>query len=498
MTRRQHRADDVWVGVDLGTQSVRALAVTATGEVAGSGSRRLTSLRDGPRHEQDPEEWWRAVGEACRAALRDIPGEAVRAVAVDGTSGTILLTDPGCRPLTSALMYDDIRAADQVQRVDAAGGEVWRRLGYQRMQPAWALPKLLWLLDELPGAAPEARLAHQVDFVNWRLAGHAVATDLSNALKTGADLIKETWPEEVFEKLGVPAGLLPPLERSGSVLGNVCAEAAEATGLPIGIPIVAGCTDGCAAQLGTGRLTVGSWNSVLGTTLVLKGVTTELIQDPLGVVYSHKAPDGGWLPGGASSTGAGIISRDFPDRDLDELTRAARGHEPARTLTYPLASSGERFPFVAPEARGFVLDKDADEGDRFASVLQGIGYVERLCFDYLDMLGAPIGGDLTLTGGSTKSTYWCRLRADILGRPVLLPEQAEPALGAAVLAAAASTGRRVAETAASMVRLRETIDPRPTHTARFDEGYLRLVAELERRGWLPPAAAAHARERTSR
>ncbi|MFD0533799.1 FGGY family carbohydrate kinase [Actinomadura luteofluorescens] len=101
----------VWVGVDLGTQSVRALAVTASGDVAGAGSRALTGRRDGPRHEQDPEDWWTAVGAACREALRDVPAQAVQAVAVDATSGTILLTDDGGRPLTPALMYDDTRAA---------------------------------------------------------------------------------------------------------------------------------------------------------------------------------------------------------------------------------------------------------------------------------------------------------------------------------------------------------------------------------------------------
>lgn len=484
----------VWVGVDLGTQSVRALAVTATGDVAGAGSRALTGRRDGPRHEQDPEDWWTAVGAACREALRDVPAPAVQAVAVDATSGTILLTDDGGRPLTPALMYDDTRAADHVQRVNEAGGEVWRSLGYQRMQPAWALPKLLWLLEHHPHEG--ARLAHQADFVNRRLTGHPVAADLSNALKTGADLVAEDWPADVLDALGVPAGLLPPLERSGTPLGTVCAAAAEATGLPEGTPVVAGATDGCAAQLGTGRLTVGSWNSVLGTTLVLKGVSDGLVQDPFGVVYSHKAPDGRWLPGGASSTGAGAISRDFPGRDLADLDRRAARHEPAAALAYPLVPAGERFPFLAPDARGFRLDGTGDEADDFAAVLQGVGYLERLCFDHLDLLGAPTGGDLTLTGGAARSRYWCQLRADILGRPVVLPRQAEPALGAAVLAAA--PGRDIAETAGRMVAVRAVIDPRSEKTGVFDAPYLRLVGELERRGWLPAETAAHARERTSR
>ncbi|GLY79158.1 FGGY-family carbohydrate kinase [Actinoallomurus iriomotensis] len=482
--------EEIWLGIDLGTQSVRALAVTASGAVVGRGTHPLTGRREGQRHEQDPEEWWRATAAACRSALDGVPAGAVRAVAVDGTSGTILLTDGDGRPLTPGLMYDDTRAADETRRVNETGAAVWDELGYRRMQPAWALPKLLWLLGRHEGPV---HLAHQADFVNRRLAGHAVPADLSNALKTGAHLVEEDWPADVLDTLGVPREVLPPLVRSGTPIGTVCASAAEATGIPAGTSIVAGMTDGCAAQLGAGRLTPGSWNSVLGTTLVLKGVTREPLHDPYGVVYSHRAPDGAWLPGGASSTGAGAISRDFPGRDLAELDRRAADHEPARALAYPLVSRGERFPFAAPDAEGFLLGGTGDEADDYAALLQGVAYLERLCFDHLDLLGAPVDGDLTFTGGTARSAYWCRLRARVLGRPVILPADPEPALGAAVLAA--SPGRRVAEVAAAMVAVRETIDPGP-RDGRFDEGYLRFVTELERRGWLPEPTAEHARTRT--
>ncbi|MCQ0013463.1 FGGY-family carbohydrate kinase [Actinomadura madurae] len=192
----------------------------------------------------------------------------------------------------------------------------------------------------------------------------------------------------------------------------------------------------------------------------------------------------------------GAIAREFPGRDLADLDRRAAAHEPAAALAYPLVPVGERFPFLAPDARGFRLGGTGDEADDFAAVLQGVGYLERLCFDHLDLLGAPTGGDLTLTGGAARSDYWCQLRADILGRPVVLPRQAEPALGAAVLAAA--PGRGVAEAAGRMVAVRTVIDPRPDRAGVFDAPYLRLVGELERRGWLPAETAGHARERTSR
>ncbi|MBO0875780.1 MAG: FGGY-family carbohydrate kinase [Pseudonocardia sp.] len=486
----------VWVGIDLGTQSVRALAVSGAGAVLGSGTAPLVSHRDGPRHEQDPAAWWPAVRAACRAALAGLDRPSVRGVAVDGTSGTVLLVDPADgRPLTPALMYDDTRAAAEVDRVNETGAELWSALGYRRMQPAWALPKLLWLLREHPGLAGgngTARLAHQADVINRALVGGPVATDLSNALKTGADLISEGWPAGVLDALGVPVSLLPPLVRSGTPIGIVCSEAAELTGLPAGTPVIAGCTDGCAAQLGAGALAEGSWNSVLGTTLVLKGVTGEPLADPLGVVYSHKAPDGRWLPGGASGTGAGAIARRFPGRDLDRLAAAAAEFEPASVLAYPLASErGERFPFVAPDAEAFVLGSPRDDAELYAAMLQGVGHVERLCFAYLASLGAPTHGDLLLTGGAAASAYWCQLRADILGRPVKLPTSAEPALGMAVLAA--TPGRAPAEVAAEMVRIREVIDPRPGAAGRFDGPYHRLLDELTDRGWLSPDVADRAR-----
>jgi sugar (pentulose or hexulose) kinase len=193
--------------------------------------------------------------------------------------------------------------------------------------------------------------------------------------------------------------------------------------------------------------------------------------------------------------GAGAISKYFPGRDLELLGRQAAEREPAATVTYPLHGHGERFPFVAPDAEGFTLGQPANEIDQYAALLQGVAFVERLCVDYLDALGAPVGGAFVLTGGGAKSRYWCQLRADVLGRPVSLPENAEPALGMAVLAAAA--GRKVADVAGAIARIREVIDPRPDHVGRFREPYLRLVDELALRGWVTRAVAQHAHRRAA-
>ncbi|OYP19304.1 carbohydrate kinase [Streptomyces sp. FBKL.4005] len=490
-------ADAVHLGLDLGTQSARAVAVDGTGRLLGAASRPLTGRRDGVRHEQDPQQWWSALAAACREALTGVDPSRVRGLAVDATSGTVLLADPAGTPLTPGLMYDDRRADAYTDRVNTHGGRVWEKLGYRAMQPSWALPKLLWLLDDLGrpggrGLPAGTRLLHQADLITWRLAGRQVASDASHALKTGYDLIAERWPEAELDALGVPSALLPDVVRPGTVIGTVCADAAEATGIPAGTPISAGMTDGCAAQIGAGALTPGAWNAVLGTTLVFKGASPHLVRDPGGVVYCHRGPGGSWLPGGASSSGAGVLAHRFPGGDLDALTaRAAATGSTA--VVYPLVGAGgERFPFRAPGAASFVLGEPAGEAEEFHACLLGVALLERLCFDYLDHLGAPVDGPLTFTGGGARNRYWSQLRADVLGRAARLPEQAESALGMAVLAATAS-GATLEDAAGAMVRVREELRPDPGRTARLLPVYLDFVDALTRRGWLEQAVADHAR-----
>ncbi|MGW7255637.1 FGGY-family carbohydrate kinase [Streptomyces sp. NPDC054834] len=469
---------EAWLGIDLGTQGVRALLVTADGAVVGSGSAPLRhGRREGTRHEQEPGEWWEAV---CAAARQALPAACrVGGLAVCGTSGTVLLTDPDEQPLGPALMYDDGRARAEAARLREAGLAV---------QDTWALPKVLWLLAN----GSSGKVAHQPDVVTAHLVGHPVPTDSSHALKTAYDLRRDAWPEIP----GVPADALPDVVRPGTRLGEVCPAAAEATGVPAGTPVIAGMTDGCAAQIAAGALRPGAWNSVLGTTLVLKGAAADPVRDPAGVVYNHRAPDGGWLPGGASSAGAGVLAARFPGADPAALDARAAAFEPSNAVAYPLVSPGERFPFRRPDATALLLGDPVSDADLWAALLQGVGFVERLCLDYLHHLGAPLGGPLTFTGGAARSAYWNQLRADILGRPARIPEQTEPALGMAALAAyGTGAAPTLADAADRMVHVRTVVDPRPDRTARFTEPYARLLDGLQARGWLPGPVAAHARAR---
>jgi len=471
----------VYLGIDLGTQSVRALAARDDGSLAGVGKAPLASTRDGVRHEQSPELWWRAVVLCCRAVVAELgSGSEIAGLAVDATSGTIVLLDAKLRALTPGLMYDDGRAREEASLVNTAGAVLWGELSY-RMQPSWALPKLLWLKrqDAIPRGA---RLAHQNDFINARLAGRLLAADSSNSLKSGYDLLRGRWPSEVLDQLGIDMDLFPQVIAPGRQIGRVCAEAAEETGLPLHTPIFSGMTDGCAAQIASGATTLGSWNSVIGTTLVLKGVTSELLHDPSGVVYSHRSADDLWLPGGASSTGAGAIAAEFAGADLDALNHGALHAGVGSLVVYPLTGQGERFPFSAPDACGFSLAKATSSLERFAAILQGIAFVERLAFDTLRRIGAPTNGNLTISGGTARSEALNQIRADVLGRELLVPRITEGAFGMAMLVAAHTSS--VADVTARMVHIVRTISPRNSFEF-YAERYRDLIRELALRGWLP-------------
>ncbi|MGI8910072.1 MAG: FGGY-family carbohydrate kinase [Rubrobacteraceae bacterium] len=477
------------IGVDLGTQSVRVVLLEEDGTEAGSGSAPLSSVRsDDVRHEQDPESWWEAVGRAAREAMGEVGNREVSGLAICSTSGTILLADDEGRPLTTAIMYNDGRAPEEAKRAQEAGAEVWDALGY-RISGSYALPRLMWFLEN--GYAKNAsRMMHQADFVASRLAGEPVATDWSHALKTGYDLVNDRWPEQVMERLEVPVSLLPPAVRPGTRIGEVGESAAEYTGILAGTPIHAGMTDSCAAQISAGALTEGQWNSVLGTTLVLKGVTRELLKDPSGAVYCHRHPDGGWLPGGASSTGAGIISDMFPGADLDALNEKAERRGPSSVVVYPLASKGERFPFAEPDAEGFRVGEPEDDVDLFRAVLEGVAFVERLCFAHLEGLGASVSGPVSATGGGAKSRLWSQIRADVLGVPVTVPVSTEGSVGMAILARAGEGS--VAEAAARMSRTKWEFEPNESN-GKLAENFETLASAFVERGYISEDLARRAR-----
>jgi D-ribulokinase len=483
---------NAWVGVDLGTHAVRVAIVSDDSTVLALTSRTFSRIRRDDRiHEQDPDEWWTATVSALGAALAEAGSVTLRGLSASGTSGTVLLvrstaTD-AAQPLTPGIMYNDMRAQAEADVLRAeVPAESWLRTGFVPTATS-GLAKAVRLFntyrDETGGNRGQGvRLAHQVDVITSRLCGTAVASDTSHAMKSGVDLFTQDWPLEDFTRLGVPTEFFPPVASPGTVIGQVSTAVAALTGLPEGLPVVAGMSDGCAGQIASGVLAAGAWAAVLGTTTVLKGVSDTLLKDPLQSLYHHRPPGSAWWPGGASATGSGILAAEFSEPDLTALRASTDLAKPASVVSYPLLGRGERFPFLESNATAFSTGTAIDPADRFVSLMQGMALVIKLCIERVELLGAEVRDSLALVGGVTRSEQFVQLAANVLGRPVRVPRAPEGAVGMAVLAA--STDSSLIDAAQRMLCAGTTVDPQPDRVGDFDEHYDLMLHSLSSRGWM--------------
>jgi D-ribulokinase len=452
-------------GIDLGTTAVRVMVCDLQGKVRTSASRFLKPVQGtNGRREQDARDWWEAVRSALREATSALDSKAIGALSVDATSGTVVLVDRNLDPIGPALMYHDGRAVGYGRKANEAAGDFVARHGYH-FKDNFALPKMLWWRDHDPSFGAAWKILHQSDFINARLIGAVPATDWSNALKSGCDLLAGGWARFISERLAFPMEKLPEqVVAPGAKLGEVCAEAAHATGLQAGTPVVAGATDGTASLFASGASQPGDFNTTLGSTLVVKGISLKIVRDPDGVVYCHRHPSGFWLPGGAGNVGCAPINRQFaPDpttrgRILRELDEGLDRYLPCPILTYPLGElSEERFPFRKCGLGEWMRGRPTVRQDHYAAMLQAVAFIERWCLEKLESLGAN-AQRIFSTGGGSRSSSWCRLRADVLGKTILCPAETETALGAAVLAASHLCGS-FEDASSGMVRITDRVEP---------------------------------------
>ncbi|MBI4581645.1 MAG: FGGY-family carbohydrate kinase [Planctomycetes bacterium] len=475
------------VGVDLGTGGARALALDLDGRVVATGRAELPAgavRAEGVRCEQEPRTWTDAVNGALRELTSKLPASArVGGVSVDATSGTFVLVDEANRPVTPGIMYNDLRAAEDGPRCAEALRDVLGPYGIE-VAAAFALPKIAHLARTEPRAwARCRRIVHQTDWVVGLLSGRYDMTDVSTALKTGVDPGRLVWPGAIETQLGVPLDRLPAVVLPGTTIGAVTREAAESTGLPAGTPVVSGCTDGTAGCLASGASRHGDLNVTLGTTLVFKAVADKPIVDPAGVVYNHRHPAGGYLPGAASNTGAAWTKARFAGADLDRLGEQASALIPTGRLVYPLTQTGERFPFTHPQATAFGWDSAAPPAEMFAAGMEGVAMLERLGIERLDALGLSVNHTVYATGGSVASDTLLRIRSAVNRRVYATPELPECAVGAAILAAAAHLGGCGAAIQ-RMVRIARRCEPDERLAAAYNEVYGRFCAVLHERGYL--------------
>lgn len=457
------------LGVDLATADVRVVAVDAeSGAVLAErrASLPVSPSTDGSR--MQPALHGELTRQLISALAADLGSRAagIRALSITGTSGTVVPVDATGRPVGEAVLYDDPRGTAELRALTEAGFGV---------RPSGALARAAWT----HASAPAERYVFTPDVVAAALAGHMLPSDTSHALKSGIDPVAAAWDLDALAVLGLPRERLPELVAPGRVIGEV-ADAA-ALGLPAGVAIVSGMTDGSTGQIATGAVAAGDSVGVLGTTLVLKAVSSRDVVDASAGIYSHVAPDGLFWPGGASNAGAGVLrsgSTAGVDPAENEAAIAALGM--SGVVAYPLARAGERFPVASTTFTGFAVGLDGRpvvggldslaSAERFRAIYEGVALVERLGLERLADLGVELRRH-HLAGGTSASQVWNRIRATALGRPVVVTAGAGSAQGAAVLAATAIGLGTLPDIAERFAGARTLVDPDESLVAAFDDRY---------------------------
>ena len=412
------------LGIDIGTSGIRAVLLGRDGDVLGMRQTTMVLPQQSfGRLWQDAHIWAAALDEVLLGLKTKFAEHEVLALALDGTSGTMLPIDGNGAPVGLASMYNDVadqKFLDPVMKV--APEDTAARGGSSPLARAL----------EMQATMTPSRILHQADWLAGRLSGRFDVSDENNALKTGYDPVKREWPAWI-KQAGLDMKLLPEVVAAGERTGTLLPAIAQRYGLPHDVAVVAGTTDGCAAFLASGASHPGDGVTSLGTTLTLKLLSDRAVFAPQYGIYSHRIGDQ-WLAGGASNTGGAALAAHFTREDITRLTPLIDPDHPTGLNYYPLPKPGERFPINDPAMASRVAPKPDDERLFFQALLEGIASVEALGYRRLAELGASPLKTLRSVGGGAANDKWTAIRERLLkvGNAPALSEHA--ALGTARLA----------------------------------------------------------------
>jgi xylulokinase len=444
---------DALLGLDVGTSSLKAGLFTPSGHALGLAEAAYPLFTPEPgAMEQDPLDWWVALTSVCRQLLAQAPRPVrVLALAIGGQAPTLSVVDARLEPTHAAVTWLD-------QRPAATAEQLYARLG--QSVPIWGSwpAQVAWFARERPRVLRRSRwLMGCPDFLAARL--------------TGEPALFLAWPAAEVDAAEVEPRLLPPQRAPGDIVGSVSSSAAAATGLPVNTPVVAGFVDGIMGVLGSGVQQPGDAcinSGTSGTVSVVgqRGTGYAVLDlDILGAATNTSGKALDWF--------AQRIARQ--ELAYPELIAEAAGVPPgAGGVQFLPHLAGERAPELDPRSRGawVGITLEHDRRHLLRAVLEGAAFGLRSLADWLVQNGAAIG-EVRCVGGQARSAMWNQIKADVLNRPLLLPEVVEAAVvGAAVLAAlAVGAYSRREDAVSAMVRIVRRFDPDPYTAARYDELY---------------------------
>ena len=491
------------IGLDVGTSGVKALLVTGDGRIAASATEDYPLLTPKPGWtEQEPEAWWQASCNVLKILAEKVTGP-IEAIGLTGQMHGAVFLDGDGQVIRRALLWNDQRTADECIEIESRIGS--RRLRDITGNPAltgFQAPKILWLRNKEPEGY--ARLRHVLlpkDFIRYRLSS-ALATDASDAAGTLLlDLARRNWSMEILDALDIPPHWLPRVYEGPEVTGHVHAEGAKASGLPEGLPVIAGGGDNAAAAVGSGVVGEGNGFVSLGTSGVVFVASEKPKIDPEGALHAfcHAVPGRYHLMGVILSAGGSLrwyrdnLARLPVDEHADAydviFERASEIAPGADGLLYLPYLAGERTPHMDPFARGVFAGLSLAHDDRHMAraVVEGVSFALKDSLVLMDRLGVS-PDHLLAVGGGARNPTWRAWLASILGVSLQQLEVEEgPAMGAALLGAVgAGIHSDVDMAVAATVRRKEAVEsPVSELEARYEaiyDHFIRLYPALKMTG----------------
>jgi xylulokinase len=478
----------MFLGIDLGTSSVKAVVLDREHRVRATGSAPLTVQQPSPLwREQDPEAWWSACDAAVQQALSGLPraqGEAhpVEAIGLTGQMHGAMLLDGAGRTLRPAILWNDGRAHAECGLLEAKVPRS-RAITGNMMMPGFTAPKLLWVARHEPQVFDRVRrVLLPKDWLRWRMTG-AFASDLSDAAGSlWLDVGRRDWSDELLAACGLGREHMPSLHEGPEVTGTLQADLARRWGLRE-IPVVAGASDNAAGALGAGVFRAGDAMLSLGTSGVVFAATPHFVANPERAVHSfcHALPHT-WHVMSVMLSAASCL--DFtaalvgePDVERLLAQAQARGLRDDTPLFLPYLN-GERTPHNNPRAQAvfFGMHAGTERADLVNATLEGVCHGLAQGIDALKAARVELPR-VSLIGGGSRSGYWAQMLADATGLEVVRRADAAvgPALGAARLAWCAQAG----EVSASIFPAPQTLEvcqPRPGERARLQARAVRFAA----------------------
>ena len=461
----------MFIGIDIGTSATKAILIDENARVLKSATREYPL--DTPRNgwaEQNPALWKDAAIETIREIISGISASEIKAVGLTGQMHGLVCLDKSENVLRPAILWCD-------QRTSVECIEITERIGKSRLieltaNPAltgFTAPKILWVRKNEPDIyAKISKIMLPKDYIRYILTGEN-ASDMSDASGTGLlNVANRSWDLEVLTKLDIDKSWLGNLFESPEITGRITQKASELTGLPAGIPVVAGAGDNAAAAIGTGVARDGQAFVTIGSSGVVFAHTSKMRLDSAGRVHTFcAAVPGEWHIMGVTLA-AGLSLKWFrdtfsPGTPYQELSDMAENIPiGADRLLFLPYLNGERSPHLDPDARGAFIGLSAShkKAHLVRAVMEGVTYSLRDCYDIILEMGAEFS-EITACGGGMTSRFWRQMTADVFGARVITVQTSDaPALGAALLSAVgAGAYASVREACDAVIMRTDTIAP---------------------------------------